>query len=301
MRSMGSLVTVAVLAGCFVSFWPAATNAQRSDRRKMPATATASKGSDGLMYVWIPPGTFQMGCSPGDNDCNDAQRPSHQITISKGFWMGQTEVPVGAYKRFSAATGWAFPLEEPTFFDQPINPGWENDRLPIVNVTWDDAVAYCQWTGGRLPTEAEWEYAARAGTTGPRYGDLDAIAWYADNAGKSRLDSVDIWENDRPNYVRRLAQNRNGPHEVGQKIPNAFGLYDTLGNVWEWVADWYDASYYAHSPEQDPRGPSSGEYRVLRGGSWSGYPSSVRAAYRGRRVLATRHSLMGLRCVREGP
>ncbi len=124
--------------------------------------------------------------------------------------------------------------------------------MPIVDVTWDDAQAYCSWAGGRLPTEAEWEYAARAGSTAARYGDLDEIAWYADNSGRQRLDSDRIWKEDQANYAKRLNENGNGMHEVGQKRANGFGLYDMLGNVWEWVNDWYDENYYKNSPSPRP-------------------------------------------------
>jgi formylglycine-generating enzyme required for sulfatase activity len=204
---------------------------------------------DGLKYVWIPPGTFMMGCSPGDNACQDFEKPSHQVTISKGFWMGQTVVTVGAYKRFVAATGRKNP------YALTPNSGWTNDNLPIVSVTWDDAQDYCRWAGGRLPTEAEWEYAARGGSTEARYGALDEVAWYQDNSGGQT-------------------------HEVAQKRANGFGLFDVLGNVWEWVNDWYDQNYYQNSPSQDPKGPASGQSRVLRSGTWVLNPMVVRVSFR---------------------
>ncbi len=204
---------------------------------------------DGLKYVWIPAGTFQMGCSPGDSECGGDEKPVHQVTITKGFWIGQTDVTVGAYKRFAAATGRQMP-DAPSF-----NNGWANENMPIVNVTWDDAQAYCGWMGGRLPTEAEWEYAARGGSTEARYGPIDEIAWYDQNSG-------------------------NQTHDVAQKRANGFGLYDMLGNVWQWVNDWYDPNYYQNSPSQDPSGPSSGQLRVLRGGSWYNDPSYVRVSSR---------------------
>ena len=221
--------------------------------------------NDGQHYVWIPPGTFQMGCSPGNNQCLDHERPSHAVTITKGFWMGQTEVTVSTYQRFAQATGRSMP-PAPNF--------QQDDSHPVVNVTWHDAAAYCQWAGGRLPTEAEWEYAARAGTTGPYYGALGAIAWYSINSGKQT-------------------------HPVAQKEPNAFRLYDILGNVWEWVADWYANNYYAGSETRDPQGPPGGQSRVLRGGSWFVYPGYLRVSFRLRLLPGYRNYNLGCRCVRE--
>jgi formylglycine-generating enzyme required for sulfatase activity len=203
-----------------------------------PAAGTVKENpKDGLRYVWIPPGTFMMGCSPGDNECEASEKPSHSVTITKGFWMGQTEVTVVAYRRFAGSTGAQMP-EAPNF-----NAGWNNQNVPIVNVPWDNANIFCGWAGGRLPTEAEWEYAARSGNTQARYGPLDEVAWYYKNSGDK-------------------------PQQAAQKAPNAWNLYDMLGNVREWVSDWYGENYYPASPERDPRGPDSGKFRVQRGGSW---------------------------------
>src|ERR1019366_6872059 len=146
--------------------------------------------------------------------------------------------------------------------------------------TWNEAQAYCSWAGGRLPTEAEWEYSARAGSTAARYGDLDEIAWYANNSGRQRLDIDRILKEDPSNNGKRLGENGNGMHEVGQKRANGFGLYDVLGNVTEWVNDWYDEKYYQISPSQDPTGPTSGTLHVLRGGSWYNAPGVIRASRR---------------------
>jgi formylglycine-generating enzyme required for sulfatase activity len=237
-----------------------------------PANAGPSSGTvrenpkDGLKYVWIPPGTFMMGCSPGDGKCQPEEKPAHQVTITRAFWIGQTPVTVGAYKRFAAATGRQM-WEAPSF-----NRGWGKENMPMLNVTWDEATAYCGWAGGRLPTEAEWEYTARAGSTEARYGNLDDIAWYALNCGY-------------------------GAHDVAQKRANGFGLYDMLGNVWEWVNDRYDENYYQNSPSQDPSGPASGQHRVLRGGSWIDRPEEVRASSRGLPSAAL--SEYGFRCARE--
>jgi formylglycine-generating enzyme required for sulfatase activity len=231
---------------------------------------------DGLKYAWIPPGTFQMGCSPSDEECNGtfkaakraAERPVHPLTLTKGFWMAQTEATVGAYKRFSAATGRQMPAP-PTY-----NSNWVNDRLPIVNVTWNDAHDYCAWAGGRLPTEAEWEYAARGGSADPSYGPLDEVAWYEANSG-------------------------NQAHAVGEKRANGFGLYDVLGNALEWVNDWYEDKYYKGSPSQDPVGPPSGTKRALRGGCWDQKPEAVRVSNRGGYDPNGKFPEWGFRCVSD--
>ena len=130
----------------------------------------------------------------------------------------------------------------------------------MQDVTWDEAMAFCREINVRLPTEAEWEYACRAGTktkfyTGNREADLARAGWYETNSGGKT-------------------------QTVGKKVPNAWGLYDIHGNVWEWCQDWYGEDYYQHSPSEDPQGPSSGEYRVVRGGSWNEDPDDCCSAYR---------------------
>jgi formylglycine-generating enzyme required for sulfatase activity len=209
-----------------------------------------------------------MGCSPGDDGCYDNEKPSHQVAISRGFWIGQTQVTVGAYKRFAADTGRQMP-HAPNF-----NRRWADDGMPIVNVTWDDAHDFCAWAGGRLPTEAEWEYAARGGSTAARYGPIDEIAWSFNNS----------WGHT---------------HAVAQKRANGFGLFDVLGNVWEWVNNWYDQDYYQDSPSQDPPGPASGQYRVMRGGSCDSLPRLVRVSDRNWCTPALRIRHIGFRCGAE--
>ena len=253
---------------------------------------------DGLKYVWIPPGTFPMGCLAKDPDCTDDEKPSHPVEISKGFWLGQTEVTVGAYKRFSSETGRNMP-EVPSFGRNPVNPDWSNEQMPMVSVSREDAAAYCGWMGGRLPTEAEWEYAARGGGPEARYGPLDAIAWYADNSGTARIDSERIWREEQGNYTQRLSANANTVHPVAQKQPNAFKLYDMVGNVWEWVNDLYGEKYYSASPARDPKGPTSGEFRVLRGGAWFNGPRVARATARYKNAPNSRGFSLGFRCARD--
>ena len=149
---------------------------------------------------------------------------------------GQTETTVGAYKQFVAATMASMPP------DSDWNPGWKEDSRPIVNLTWDEAAAFCSRAGGRLPSEEEWEYAARAGNDAARYAALDAIAWYADNSG------------------------RKGPVAVRQKQPNAWRFYDMLGNVWEWTTGLYPLTGRNDGPNL-PASPT-GSFWAIRGGSW---------------------------------
>jgi formylglycine-generating enzyme required for sulfatase activity len=159
-----------------------------------------------------------------------------------------------------------------------------------------------------LPTDAEWEYAARGGSPEARYGPLDEIAWYADNSGPQRLDSTSLKKEDLKTYGggrkifnQRLHDNGNGAHEVGLKAPNGFGLYDMLGNVWVWVNDWYEPNYYQHRPSQDPPGPSSGQYRLERAASWDDVPQYLRASYNHKAEPELRDYTLGFRCVCEAP
>ncbi|MBM3736321.1 MAG: hypothetical protein FJW39_11095 [Acidobacteria bacterium] len=152
----------------------------------------------GLHFCWIPPGKFMMGSPDTDPDARDNEKPQREVTIAKGFWMAVTPVTVAAYRRYSKETGTVMREQ----------PKESTEDCPVVRVRYDEAAAYCRWAGGRLPTEQEWEYACRAGTTGSRYGPLDRIAWYEGNSGHKI-------------------------HPVARKDPNKFGLYDMLGNVWE--------------------------------------------------------------------
>ncbi|MBC8216867.1 MAG: formylglycine-generating enzyme family protein [Planctomycetes bacterium] len=217
-----------------------------------------------MKLVSIPAGSFMMG----------SNRP-HEVRISKGFWMGQTEVTQGQYKSVMNAEPWSGQV-----YVQEANN-------PAIYVTWNDAVEFCkklsQQTGEtyRLPTEAEWEYACRAGTTTRfSFGDSDSslgdYAWRRSNAFEG---------------------GRKYAHSVGQKRPNPWGLYDIHGNVFEWCSDWYDKDYYSNSPSVDPNGPSSGEARSLRGGSWLSYEYALRCSCRSLLDPDARNDVVGFRVV----
>jgi formylglycine-generating enzyme required for sulfatase activity len=198
---------------------------------------TVRMGKDAEMtFVWCPAGSFSMGSHNGGND----ETPVHEVRLT-GFWMAKTEV---TQKQWESVMG--------------NNPSHhKGDNLPVERVSWDDCEEFCRKTGLQLPTEAEWEYACRAGTTGDYggTGNREAMGWYSGNSG-------------------------NETHPVGRKQANAWGLQDMHGNVWEWCADWYDGGYYAKSPGVNPQGPVSGEDRVLRGGSYWGDPRGCRSAGR---------------------
>ena len=214
-------------------------------------------------------GTFTMGSNSGYDDA----KPTHQVTLD-GFQIGKYPVTVGQYKAFVEATGRSMP-DAPSW-------GWQ-DKHPMVMVNYNDAVAYCNWLsekyGGdwRLPTEAEWEYAARGGNKSRGYtyaggNDLWDVAWYEDNAGGQT-------------------------QSVGRKKANELGIHDMTGNVWEWCRDWYDEDYYSNSPSANPRGPSSGSFRVLRGGSWNHSATYCRVALRSYSAPSFRRTFRGFRVV----
>jgi sulfatase modifying factor 1 len=235
-------------------------------------------------------------CSFGDGKCLEGEEPAREVTLTTGFWLAQTTATMRTWQKYHLATGVA---SLPVMDDHghKLNDPHTGDRMPVNGLTWQEAVHLCAWAGGRLPTEAEWEYAARAGTIGVRYGDLDSIAWYGSNSGKNRLDSEKLWEADRRKYAGMLLENENNPHAVRLKQPNSWNLYDMLGNVWQWTADWYDPGYYAHTENVDPSGPLTGKLKVLRGGSWGEAPTTVRVSIRGRDEPDGRSSTFGVRCV----
>jgi sulfatase modifying factor 1 len=231
----------------------------------------------------IPSGDFLMGAA----DAEDDERPVHRVFVNE-FLIGRFPVTDDEYARFVRATGYPAPAirglpliagggRDSGFREQAAPYVWENDQPPaghgshpVVLVLYDDALAYCKWLSEeinrvfRLPTEAEWEKAARAGIDGQRYpwgNDIDA---------------------SRCNYLTDPAvKNQRGTRPTGTYPPNAYGLYDMCGNIWEWVSDWYSAEYYGSGDMQDPRGPDNGNMRIVRGGSWvNDDVTMLRTAYR---------------------
>lgn len=245
-----------------IDFQPTPTPTPQPTPTTPPQQMTNRVGID---FVWIPAGSFTMGSQHG------GEGPAHQVTISKGFYIGKNEV---------TQAQWQYVMgNNPSHFN--------GDSLPVEQVSWYMAKAFIEGLNAkdagytyRLPTEAEWEYACRAGTTGDYAGSVDAMAWYGNNSGRVRLDATDIWQNDHGNYWKRIADNGNQTHPVGTKQPNAFGLFDMQGNVAEWVEDWYHGSYDG-APTDGSAWLSGGEqkHRVPRGHTW--YELAPRCADRG--------------------
>ncbi len=300
------------------------------------------ENSLGMKFVPVPAGEFMMGSDESPEALAQAypqygrerflllgdEAPVHKVRITRPFYLGQYEVTVGQFRKFLAASGYrpeseadgggygynplydpkqsehgdAFDGRNPKYSWQ--NPGFrQDDDHPVVNVTWNDAVALSNWlskTEGkkyRLPTEAEWEYACRAGTR-TRYHSGDDPQSLLKVANTFDADAQKNW----PQWQAYALAGHDGfafTSPVGSFAPNALGLYDMHGNVWEWVSDWHDEHYYANSPSDDPQGPATGSVRVRRGGSWHTWPFYARASYRNWNSPGTRYTLVGMRLLRE--
>ena len=222
-----------------------------------------------------------MGCVPVDSECDEGEEPRHQVAIGRGFWLGRSEVTVGAYGRFVEEMRLWMP-EAPDF-----DATWSRKDRPIVQATWHEANAYCKWAGGRLPTEAEWEYAARGGRQGQVYPWGNTIGRERANYGRGEDEAAE--DSDVP-----AASSPTCSFAV-----TGHGLCDMSGNASEWVADWYDAAYYQRSPSEDPQGPATGEEGVVRGGSWSHGPRLLRSSARFSVARGLRRSSFGFRCALE--
>jgi formylglycine-generating enzyme required for sulfatase activity len=248
----------------------------QESQQSLPQTKT---GKDGAPMVLVSAGEFTMGSPDGEGGSDE--HPQHTVDLD-AYYIDQYEVTVERYKRFMTQAKRA-------------NPGyWDQVKLrrdakkPVVGIDWNDAQAYCEWAGKRLPTEAEWEKAAR-GT------DKRTYPWGESKPNSSTANFGKAYEPEKA-YAEKLKAV--GSYKRGK---SPFGAYDMAGNVWEWVADWYDKDYYRNSPEKDPQGPSSGKSKVLRGGSWYSNPTRLRSADRGRGSPASRNAFDGVRCAHDAP
>lgn len=258
--------------------------------------------------MFIPGGAFLMGAE----DEMPFEGPVHEVYVDS-FWIDRYEVTVARFAEFVAATGYqteaekfgwsgVFDLEtggwmkvDGADWRYPEGPGSKaQPDEPVTQVSWNDAAAYARWAGKRLPTEAEWEYAARGGLTGKRYiwgdelrpGGKPVANWW-----QGRFPSRNTGEDG---YLGRAP--------VGKFPPNGYQLYDMTGNVWEWCADWFDPNYYSESPRRNPTGPPTGEERAMRGGSWlcsENYCTNFRPAARSHATPDSGLNNVGFRCVRS--
>jgi formylglycine-generating enzyme required for sulfatase activity len=282
-----------------------------SDGRK-PEVIT---NSIGMKLVLVAAGEFMMGSKESPKEAAKfferynksikaewfkREHPRHRVKITKPFWLGMHEVTVGQFQQFVSEAGYkteperdgegaySYSAETGKSGGRESKYTWRNTGFPqeadhpVVNITWNDAIDFCRWLSQkegqtyRLPREAEWEYACRAGTT-TRYwfGDdpegLANVANVSDGTAKEKF-PTGVAISAKDGFVFTAP--------VGKFRPNAYGLHDMHGNVYEWCADWYAEDYYVASPRDDPSGPNSGEWRVVRGGSWDSWPDDARSAFR---------------------
>ncbi len=253
----GTLLAIVVAIGAFFLFqrWQYDQRVEENRRIVLEVFGNAEAGAeprinplDEATYVFVPASDFLMGSFDGESN----EQPQHTVSLDS-YWIGETEVTNAQYQRCVTA-GACSP---------PDNSNWQSTAQadhPVTDVSWHQAKAYAEWAGGRLPTEAEWEKAAR-GTDGRIYP----------------------WGHAAPSATLLNFNNNVGDTTpVGSYLDGAspYGALDMAGNVWEWVGDWYDSGYYASSPGTNPTGPSSGQYKVLRGGAFDNDGSNVRAAFR---------------------
>ncbi|MGZ8384789.1 MAG: formylglycine-generating enzyme family protein [Nitrospira sp.] len=255
-----------------------------ADAQSLQAVIAPPKGKDRAPMVEIPSGSFPMGVPPGDRDGGRDEYPRHEVLLDT-FWIDQFEVTNGRYVEFVKSAGHRVP-QNPT---NPTRNLWQGDSIteslaerPVINVDWFDADAYCKWAGKRLPTEAEWEKAAK-GTSDRRFpwGNVEPTAKHL-------------------NYNQRWIGEKTlmpvGSYEAGK---SPYGVYDVVGNVWEWVNDWYDARYYEKSPSKNPTGPQEGTKKVIRGAGWQNETPTVRIFTRVDSVPTMRNESTGFRCAAD--
>ena len=239
-------------------------------------------GKDGALMMLVPAGEFQMG--DHFNEGADDELPVHTVYLD-AFYIDKYEVTNALYKNFMDATG----HKAPGYWN---NSKYNAPDQPVVGVSWEDAKAYAEWAEKRLPTEAQWEKAARGGLAGKKFpwGDSDPDGSQCNFADKNT--DYDWSDKDVDDGYQYSAP-------VGSSTPNGYGLYDMAGNVWEWCSDWYDKSYYTNSPKNNPTGPDSGTVRVVRGGCWYNSPYYLRVALRYYSTPSNSYFDIGFRCVSQ--
>ncbi len=277
---MKRLAIVAIMIATSIQMlWAAEEkNAKAGAVAGAPAAKSSSDASSkasftdpvtGMEFVDVPAGCFKMGDTWGDGQGDE--KPVHEVCLD-GFRMGKFEVTNAQYRIFK-------PGHNSGIYD---GNSLNNDNQPVVNVSWFDAVEYARWLSKksgrefRLPTEAEWEYAARGGTDGRNYWGDDPyeVCRYANGADLTAKSQWPDWAITECNDGYKVAA------PVGSYLPNKFGLYDMMGNAWEWTGDWYDAEYYFHGPKDSPTGPSSGSLKNPRGGGWGNASECIRVSDR---------------------
>jgi sulfatase modifying factor 1 len=294
---------------------------------KRAPTQVMKTNSLGMKLVFIAPGEFMMGASDSDKDARPDESPRHRVRITHPFYMGAHEVTVGEFRAFVHATGHKTRAEKKgssgfnskisTFqYDRPeFNwryVGWkQTENHPVLNVNWFDACAFCKWLSHkegrtyRLPTEAEWEYACRAGSQA-RFltGDsIDQLRQLANVQDKALTSIKPKFSNSTTSSYLTKPVPWNDKHPFTAPVAsfkrNRFGLYDTLGNVAEWCSDWYGEDYYKVSPRADPTGPSDGTGRVVRGGAFLHQPQHCRVTWRISGTPSYQNYVIGFRVVAD--
>jgi formylglycine-generating enzyme len=294
----------------FMDMFPSSKHGEEAKKRVEPAPS-----DDDYNMVLVGGGSYNMGCTSEQQDCENDEKPAHRVNVGD-FYLGKYEVTVAEFKRFVDEENYRTDAEKDVgsyIWDgkewvQKAGINWRHDVAgqlrsssemshPVIHVSWNDAQAYCQWlsrkTGKtyRLPTEAEWEYAARGGGQTVLFGNGKNVI----DPAQVNFGSVEAGK--KPYSVVGTYRQKTVP--VGSlNSPNGLGLHDMSGNVWEWCSDWYGSDYYQNSSSANPKGPSSGSGRAVRGGSWGGFPQNCRVAYRDDFAPGYRGDDLGFRLAR---
>ncbi len=279
----GPCVTTPAWATLIEAFPDPAVVTDPALRAAISATGLAWRVKDTatqIEFVLIPPGSFQMGCSASQqNGCSSNESPVHTVTLTNAFYMGRYEVTQAQWQARMGSNPSSFQSASAEV------PAAQVPNRPVERVSWNMIQGFLSQTGMRLPTEAEWEYAYRAGTTTAFHG----FTGYPSGTNDDSLLGNIAWFDVNSNSQTR---------PVGGKLGNGYGLHDMSGNVYEWVNDWYGGSYYSISPQNNPLGPTTGTYRVFRGGSWSSSSCYCRASIRYVTCPDAAYDVVGFRAAR---